>query len=95
MPQGVWINVGDGAKRPRTKRELAEACTVDPGGVVLEPVAAGQPDGRITDPWTWEGHRTGRMAYTAVIVGPEPETNRKWTAELKVRFNPEFLAVVK
>ena len=92
--QGVHINVGNGGRRPRTKRELREAVVADPNGVVLEATAPGEPDGRITDPWTWEGHTKGRMAYTVQIVGPDPYTERNWYATLKVRFNPQFLAVV-
>lgn len=83
MGQRVFINVGNGARRPRTKRELAEAVTADPAGVVLD------GKGQITRPDTWFGNTKGRSAYTVEI------TEDGWSATLKVRFNPQFLAVVK
>lgn len=86
MTDGIYINDGNGARRPKSKKELKEALASDPNGVVVECTSMyGGPSGRITDPHTFP------VGTKVTFVGPDPYRDRKFYGTITVKPGPKYV----
>lgn len=90
MTDGIYIDNGNGSRRPKSKKELKEAIATNPSGVVIENTSMhGGKGGRLTDPHTFgDGDKV-------TFVGPNPYTDRKFYGTITVSYkNGSFSAKV-
>jgi hypothetical protein len=89
--QGIYVNGGSGARRPKSKAEVKRELASNPSGVSVEATSlhGNEPDGRITDPHTFP---TGTEVH---FVGPDPYRDRKFYGTITIVSNDPFKATVR